>query len=431
MRIRFKSGPVFQSADLQESSEALHNPGCGWYHVYTFAAQPPADGRPVEEEVWLDEDCRQEQLALVLIDIGAFRTGALSEEALRHIGQIMAFFSGHGMQMILRFVYDNEGKGMQREPLALATVKEHMRQVGGLVCAWRKDILVLQGIFVGNWGEMHGSKFLDDISLRELVNTLYEATEGSCFLAVRTPSQWRRIMAGRRTAAGLDERLGLFNDGIFGSPTDLGTYGSQSRKEAGETGSWSRAEELEWQDARLGMTPNGGEALSAAPLTGYRQAAEELALMHLCYLNGIYHQEQLEYWKKERVEEQGCWKGKSGYDYIGGRLGCRFVVRSAEEKKGKLRIEVENCGFGNLLEEAECFLITEDGEGRTGRKLLDTDARGWKSGENSWLYADLPDLEGTVGRLFLALKRKRDGRPIRFANRGAGDSVLLGEIGNR
>lgn len=63
---------VFRKDELKESAEELGNPGCGWYHVYTFTAQPSAGGRTVEEEIWLDEACRKEQLALVIIDIGAF-----------------------------------------------------------------------------------------------------------------------------------------------------------------------------------------------------------------------------------------------------------------------------------------------------------------------------------------------------------------------
>ena len=143
--------PEFQGGELRGSSEELSNPGCGWYHVYTFRAQPAADGRPVEEEAWLDESCRAERLALALIDIGDFRTKPLSREALLHIGQIMEFFRKNRKQLLLRFVYDTEGRGMEREPLTLAMVKRHMEQAGGAIRPYLEDILVMQGIFVGNW----------------------------------------------------------------------------------------------------------------------------------------------------------------------------------------------------------------------------------------------------------------------------------------
>ena len=147
----------FRKAEFQESSEMLSNPGCGWYHVYTFKAQPPGDGRPVEEEAWLDESCRQEQLALALIDIGAFRVLSLSEEALDHIRRIMDFFHRNRKQLLLRFVYDTEGKGMEREPLTLNMVKRHMEQIGGAIRPYLEDILVIQGVF----GKLGGDAWLE------------------------------------------------------------------------------------------------------------------------------------------------------------------------------------------------------------------------------------------------------------------------------
>ncbi len=420
--------PEFQSAELRESSEELSNPGCGWYHVYTFRAQPAADGRPVEEEAWLDESCRAERLALALIDIGDFRTKPLSREALLHIGQIMEFFRKNRKQLLLRFVYDTEGRGMEREPLTLAMVKRHMEQAGGAIRPYLEDILVMQGIFVGNWGEMHGSKFLDEVSMCELIDTLYRVTEGRCFLAVRTPAQWRRI-TGRLTSGGLKERLGLFNDGIFGSPTDMGTYGTASGREAGENGSWSREEELGWQEQYMDAVPNGGEILSCMPFKSSRQAAEDLAKMHVCYLNSIYHPEQLDHWRKEKVEEPGCWHGLSGYDYIGRHLGYRFFVRNITVKKDELQMTIKNCGFGNLYQEAECLLVTEREQGSSSCRRLDTDARNWKNGQESVLTAVLSREEGAAGsRLYLLLRRKADGYILRFANEGADEKVPLGEF---
>ena len=429
MLIKFRGKVNFVKSDFQESSKDLMNPGCGWYHVYNFKALPPTDGRPVEEEVWLDESCRQEQLALALIDIGAFRAAPISEAGLLHIGQIMEFFHRNRKQLLLRFAYDAEGKGMEREPLTLAMVKRHMEQIGESIRPYLEDILVLQGIFVGNWGEMHGSRFLDDDSMCQLIDKLYRITGGRCFLAVRTPAQWRRITANPMTDPKAEERLALFNDGIFGSSTDLGTYGIMNRAQAGEAGSWSRAEELEWQSRLLDAVPNGGEILSCQPLTGYRQAAEDLEEMHASYLNSIYHPEQLDYWRKETVEEQGCWHGISGYDYIGRHLGYRFNVLDVSEKKNELKITIQNSGFGNLCEEAECFLVTESEPGKCSHKRLAADARDWKSGQETLVTAALPQEGCGAGtRLYLLLKRRKDGRIIRFANQGADDKVLLGRL---
>ena len=393
---------------LRESSAPLYNPGCGWYHVYTFEAAPPADGRPVEQEVWLDEACLEEQLALVLIDIGAFRAESISEEALLHIRRIFAFFRRADKQMILRFVYDRQGKGQEREPALFSLVKRHMEQLGTCIREYAEDILVVQGVFVGNWGEMHGSRFLDDDSMCMLMQTLYHATEGKCFLAVRTPAQRRRIAARLQGQHGLLEKLALYNDGMFGSDTDMGTYGNAKRSEAGVLEKWNRREELEWQDCHLAHVPNGGEALASDFCQGYRQAAEEMRRMHVSYLNSIYHSDRLDAWRREIVEE-GCYEGLTGYDYIGRHLGYRFVVRNVTERKMRreLCIVVENCGFGNLCEEAECVLVTVGSDGEETEDYLDTDARRWESGERVTLSAGIPDRSG---RIFLRLRRKRESR---------------------
>lgn len=427
MRIKSKGSAAFVPADCRESGDELSNPACGWYHVYTFQAQPTSEERPVDEEVWLDESCRQERLALALIDIGAFQSAPLSEAALGRIGQIIEFFRRNQKQLLLRFTYDVRGKGLEREPSSLARIKGHMEQIGRVIEPYLEDILVIQGIFVGSWGEMHDSRFLDEASMCGLVNTLYRITQGRCFLAVRTPAQWRGITSSRKVRPGAARRLGLFNDGIFGSPTDLGTYGTLTG--AGKAEKWSRSEELEWQDRHMGAVPNGGEILSCHPLKDFRQAEADLRRMHVSYLNSVYHPEQLEHWKKEIVEEPGCWQGVSSYDYIGRHLGYRFSVADVTAARGKkLRITIKNSGFGNLYQDADCFLGVETARGETRWQRLETDARKWNSGHETVLPAAVPQEWRSAGSKLYLLLRRPDGRTLRFANQSAGDSVLLGEF---
>ncbi len=425
----------FKKSLGKESSEELGNPGCGWYHIYTFRI-------PSDCELW--DSSPGEQLALVLIDIGSFRGRELSEDALLCIRRIFDFFHSLGKQMILRFAYDTEGRGMEREPSSISLVKRHMEQVGGLLGEYARDILVLQGIFVGSWGEMHSSKYLGAGQMSELANTLYFAAAGRCHLSVRTPAQLRTITEHRNTAPALKQGLGLYNDGIFGSETDLGTYGSESRQKTKDTDPWKRAEELEWQAQHMEYVPNGGEALWGKDPVGYRQAVADMQKMHLSYLNSVYHPEILAYWKKQRVTQHGVWSGVSGFDYIGRHLGYRFVVRDVRVSKkyelcskgchasqASLLIRIENCGFAGLREEAECFLLIEQGSGKEiSVTLPQADPRSWKSGESSVIRAPFPRFKEVFeeGMLFLQLKRKRDGKILRFANEGAEEKVLLGRI---
>ena len=152
--------------------------------------------------------------------------------------------------------------------------------------------------------------------------------------------------------------------------------------------------------------------------------------MHLSYLNSVYHPEQLDHWRKETMEEPGCWQRVSGYDYIGRHLGYRFSVVDVTETWGnRLRITIRNNGFGNLCQEADCFLGMETGQGETRWQRLNTDARKWNSGHETVLPAAVPkEGRGAGSKLYLLLRRRSDGCVLRFANQGAGDSVLLGEF---
>ena len=96
----------------------------------------------------------------------------------------------------------------------------------------------------------------------------------------------------------------------------------------------------------------------------------------------------------------------------------------------RIHIEVENCGFASLCEAAECFLVIVEDNGWTGRIPLNTDVCKWKSGEKTVLQVEIPHpecIEGS-GELFLELKRRKDGRSLRFADQGAGERVLLGRF---
>ena len=163
--------------------------------------------------------------------------------------------------------------------------------------------------------------------------------------------------------------------------------------------------------------------------------------MHVSYLNSTYDLRLLEQWKAETAE------GISGIDAVGKRLGYRFVVENVEihpvkeqqkwktgekdtEKTVSLQITLENKGFAELTEEAECWLEVEL-DGKTEKRIrIGTDPGTWNSGEKTVLQETikLPAVPEQQ-KLFLALYRRRDKRPIRFANRAAEHGrVFLGTM---
>ena len=461
----------FQKNRLHESLEQIKNPGRGWYRIYTYDL--------AQELPELYIACEEETLALLLIDIGAFKNECIPESALVYLEKILGFFEKNEKKVILRPVYDTTGHGMEREPGTLHLVKEHMQQLGKVIEQYAENILVVQGILVGDWGEMHGSKFLSDKHLKELTKEYITAMNQSCYLAVRTPRQWKTAAESMDTH--MRNCLVLFNDGIFGSETDLGTYESSDK----------RKQDLKWQYDSLGYGPVGGEAVADVRISeispgqdialdtmwdnGNMSFAESVDLdknsvmdalrkMHVTYLNSMHDQKLLDQWKAQTMK----WNGSmiSVYDYIGLHLGYRFIVRDATwtavektvpggglrkhfmgKKEKFLEVTVENSGFADLYEEVECIIYVKTSDGvshicpETETESMieitrpECDARTWKSGTTSKIKipADIlepytepeQDIQNGI-KIYLQLRRKRDGMNIRFANADADNGVLLG-----
>ena len=437
---------------LIESTRALSNPGCGWYHLYSFN---------LAEDSFLYIDCEDEELVLLRIDIHAFRTcEQIPRKALDRADRILTFFAQHKKGIILRIVYDIDGHGMEHEPSKLCLVKNHMMQLGAVIRAHEGEILVHQGLFVGSWGEMHNSKFLMGGRMEELALTFAKATGGTCPIAVRKPSQFRCLSSlsnvnSAKSTAHLEQTtfhptFTLFNDGIFGSETDLGTYDTRSRQD-----------ELAWQKIQMQHSFCGGEVLGGMTLTGaflgtdrffsildWQRAVKDLAKMHISYLNSVYKKELLDDWKAQRA----MWNGEemSGYEYIGRHLGYRFTVTSVSMTKNKkeivnnipqsatqnttqsatqnaaqltVRITIRNTGFANLCEEAVGKLLFVETKVALCFVEIACDARTWDSGTDTTIECFIPqkilqmqEEKTRQVNVFFQLIRKRDGRILAFAN---------------
>ena len=444
---------------LKESTRALKNPGCGWYHIYTF---------DLSNKSFLYIDCEEEELVLLLIDIHAFRCcEQIPKEALEWFSSILTFFEQHDKGIILRIVYDTKGRGMENEPSSIKIVKSHMKQLGSIICEHTSEkkslsgkILVHQGLFVGSWGEMHGSKFLSEARMKELSDTFLEATKGSCPIAVRKPVQLRQLSCQKTASIPLQNasniNFTLFNDAIFGSETDLGTYGIIRQSALPENSDkektpWAREDELTWQKTKLQQSFCGGEVLGGMNMLSessgntdhptktldWYQVVAELAKMHVSYLNSIYSKEVLDDWKAQRI----MWNGEeiSEYDYIGRHLGYRFTVTqvkiscvSPEKKKqtqsgtnsqiseNAITLTIKNTGFANLCEKAVCRLILTENNENIKVFEIKSDPRTWNSITDTVIECPIPQeiwsQQSEQTKLFLQLIRKRDGRIIEWAN---------------
>lgn len=345
---------IFQKRDFTRQQCAANdmtdkNPVRGFYHVYTYDI---AEKEAEEDWVWSLQ--KGERLALVLLDIGKCAHRALSAEELLKAERIFSLFRTHDMQMIVRVVYDREGKGMEREPEALSLVLLHMRQLAPVIVSFSPYILTVQGLFIGSWGEMHSSKFLEKPELCLLYDTLRGATEETVCISVRKPQQQRMLR-------GADGRIrtGLYDDAILGSETDMGTFGWIDDVSDPDI-MWTPKQELSFMQMHTGQAPCGGEVLAGALSCSAQEVLERMQLMHLTYLNSVHEPGVWEQWKRVPSAElrvDGVDAPSSFYDYIRAHLGYRYVLedvrligfrhdeKDAPADRESIRVTVRNTGF--------------------------------------------------------------------------------------
>lgn len=409
----------FRGEDLTERAENINNPARGWYQIYTFEADKEPDYK--ELRCCLD---KKDTLALLMIDIGGYKDRPLDDECLERMRKILQLFGLSQYDVILRVAYDHEGRAMTKEPYLWGTVKGHLIQVTELVAEFADTVFVYQGMLVGNWGEMHTSRFLGGDMLKNMSDILCKGKKEQTFLAVRRPVQWRMVHNGS-AAEGLKnfDGMGLFDDGMFGSENHLGTYGVEPKEISGWFDSWCREDEMEFIEKLTRTVPNGGEAVypegEEKPVTA-DAVLHDLRTMHITYLNRAHDKKLLELWKRQVCRESGVWAKKSLYEYVGAHLGYRFVIKKAgvlykrvQDKTGVLQIIIQNTGFAPLYQDALCYLECVDNDGSRQVEVLDYHMKGWQSGECRTYDFSLKQSECAI---YLSAKREKDGRAICFAN---------------
>lgn len=421
----------FTANELREYTGFIRNPARGWYQIHTFRIENEPD---LSELEWCID--RNDALAMIVVDVGSCKDRNLNETEIKRIRKILNFFSEYKYDVILRIVYDHEGKAFEREPFFFAQVCSHMEQIGGLVGEFENTIFVYQGLLIGNWGEMHSSKFLSEDQLEELADILRTRKGDRTFLAVRKPMYWRMLHRRREQldrAPG--DKMGLFDDGILGSESNLGTFGDRPESEAGWVNPWAREDELKFEDKICRDAPNGGEAVFGGKYTSELSVDDTLLTlrrMHVTYLNRLHDMKLIDIWKQTKIPFLGAWKNRSVYDYIGAHLGYRFFIKRVNAVSDdrcvgnmcRIDIEIENRGFANIYDEIELSLKWTNYLGKYDTRIFPIDMRSWGSGSTNTVSCTI---EMCDSPLYICAKRKSDGIPIYFANASEDDGrVMLG-----
>ncbi len=415
----------FQKAELEEAEIRGKNPARGWYTIYPFFLEKEPD---FEELYWCL--AKEETLALVIINIGAYQERALDETALQRLCRILAFFERHSYDVILRITYDHEGNAVEREPFFFKQVLEHMRQLVPVVKEFSATVFIWQGILIGNWGEMHTSRFLSEDKMKQLWEIMRTGLENKIFQAVRRPCMWRMLHPKARDKKQWSmESTGLFDDAIFGSESHMGTFGTESREHSGWENLWCREDELAFEEELCKYVPNGGEVVCGEEyekLFTPETSLEVLKQMHVTYLNKAYDEKILQQWKVWQYKNTGF------YEYVGNHLGYCFCIRNVElisdlKKDGlQIKIAIENIGFANCYFEANVQLEYKKDSGEQQCLNVETDVRTWDSGKTKQICCVTDRVEGDI---YLSVRRKKDDRIVWFANQADGyGRVFLGKL---
>lgn len=420
-----------ETCAFTESSKELNNPNRGFYYIHGFRI---TDKKENYQQLVATDYAKDTEtnLSLVEINLQNYTNGVITEAGLANIDSLLCEIETMDRQLVLRFLYDWDGNNEKYEPENLDIILTHMEQLDPILRKHHKQIFTLQGLFIGNWGEMNGTKFLEDEDLFQLASKLATVTDASTYLSVRMPAQWRKIIgnqAENQTIRDLKTRLGLFNDGMLGSESDYGTYGTESADMADWKSSWSREDELEFQNELCGRVPNGGEVIHENAFNDLEQAIEDLSTMHVTYLNQDYDKEVFQKWAGEQISEPGCFSGMDGFTYIKRHLGYRLLITDVNLEHQPVKdllsanITFKNVGFAPIYRDVKVqlsFYNEEKNEILTYeipqnlRKLFG----GTQAEELLTIHKDVPlqELSKTNYKVYVSLIDSQTGRSVFLAN---------------
>lgn len=148
----------YASVIQAESARELDNPYIGWYQIYNYFL---SDEEPIDTSL-ISEQEYGPGLALLQFNLCHFADAPISETGLGQLEDILDAWHSTGRQLIVRFLYDWDGNALEQEPENLSLILEHMSQTAEAVNRHSDCIHILQGIFVGSWGEMHSSRVVSE-----------------------------------------------------------------------------------------------------------------------------------------------------------------------------------------------------------------------------------------------------------------------------
>ncbi len=344
----------------KESIDEFSNPDCGFYEPIYICCK--TDGVSDISNTYL----KYNALLHLRIDISAFSGKVNGKEdisftqtMLKGLDALFAKIDKASCCVIVRFAYDPGFNGTKDAEPKIPMMVNHIESLESLFTKYEKMITAVECGLVGPWGEMHSSQIANQDTYNTLIQAYLNVLPESLKLLVRRPkflySYYGYTLATLDSFNVSDCRLGVYNDGYLGSETDLGTYDN-------------REVEVAWLSKINETSSYGGEVtIPDSKYNKLNNAQAEMFQLHLSYLNLRWNDQVVKRWKDTKYTgTDPLYKNSSEFSYIQNHLGYRFVLNHLIYKddgnKVRLKLNISNVGFGNLLKNKNAYIVFKNEE---------------------------------------------------------------------
>lgn len=413
-----------------DKSDYIRNPDCGFYQPISFSLKP--DGIKYSINGYLERN----NLLHLRMNLSAFKESELTTESLNDLDELLSELRQNSVNAIIRFAYDGFN-GYKDVEAPMNLILRHIEQIGSIIKDFSDVLTAVEVGMIGPWGEMHSSAIATKDNFNALIAAWLKNTANTTPILARRPkmiSDYLGInvkeLENRIANKDTDEyRLGVFNDGYLGSADDLGTY-------------VNRDIEVKWLSNQASHTPFGGEV--TIPGSKYNKidfAAKEMFLTHTSYLNELWNDKVIAEWKNTIYDEKAGtddkYYGKTAYEYIRDHLGYRFTISDIvlpikPNKDIKIKFNITNNGFGNLLKNKTCELLFV-GNDKTYIAPININPKQWYTG-NTYTVETIvkPVLLSGDYTVYLRMRDPRSDMPrycVTFANGTFNFDMQANELG--
>lgn len=423
-----------------ESDQQVTNPDQGFYRPLTVVITP--------NSFTTDSFDTPDAIYHLRTDISAFSKAVngeadkeLTSKALDGIDDLLSKIRGQGKNAIIRFVYDPGYAGNSDTECGMSMIQTHVKQLSKILNNYPDVLTAIEAGMVGRWGEMHSTKIVTLPNVQTLIDCwLDNVTKVSGIpILVRYP-YFLYYFCDEKTKIGevsdivfkptdRGYLLGMFNDGMYGDITDLGTWKQD------------RVKEMTWVAKQNAHLPYGGETAFEDDYDGLyiHQSIPEMFMNHLSFLNLYWTPAIYDRWKKEKYDDSiaghSVFNGKTGYDFVYAHFGYRLVISDIKVtingNKFDVTINIDNNGFGyvNKLKKVGLAFSYD------GRKVVDeqNDLAEYIGNQDqiklSGEFIDDPSDDYSVYlRMYYAVENGAVKYPVRFANKEIYNDNINGNL---